>query len=291
MIPAPAMNSKNRPRSAFDSATSAISGTRFGLLLINTGLLALVVLAAAAGSQLRIRFPRIPASWFSVDYDIFGGQPEGSFLGPETSADGPVQYESSSWPMIVLITIVLVTAAFFVARYYRKRRGGWRDLKIVPESVFEEPPEIDRFEAADLVNAVELAQRRMAEARDPSDAVVAGWVAFEEVAGTRGWVREPHETTTEFTTRLLARSPTPAAPVATLRGLYQQVRFGGRRPSVADVAAAQGALVEIAGNVDQIPEMSNYDPQSDSAQAKTSNPTSPMPAKSPGVTRNRWGED
>jgi len=130
----------------------------------------------------------------------------------------------------------------------------------------------------------------MAEARNPADAVVAGWLAFEEAAARRGWVREPQETTTEFTARLLSSSPAPAQPVATLRSLYQQVRFGSQIPTDDDVAAARTALADIATHIDKLPQSVPAAPDNSSEAASNSATleTSPPITR---VKRNKWGED
>jgi len=260
-------------------------------LLINAGLLTLVVLAAAAGSQFRIRFPQIPQGWFTFDpAEIPGLEPVPEITGPALPPEEIVQYEASRWPYIILAIIVLLIIGFFVFRYFWRRRDMLRELPIEPEPEEEDAIDIVRFEKKDLVDAVALAQFRMAEARTPSDAVVAGWVAFEEAASTRGWVREPQETTTEFTARLLAASHAPAQPVAKLRGLYQQGRFGARPPTDDDVAAARAALTDIAENISAIPDITaEHFPTTPATGAQQSEQL--VPTVVSGVTRNKWGED
>ncbi|HEX5115897.1 MAG TPA: DUF4129 domain-containing protein [Pseudonocardiaceae bacterium] len=92
-----------------------------------------------------------------------------------------------------------------------------------------------------------LALLRQRAGGPPSDAVQAAWLALEEAAAECGTTRRPHQTPTEFTSAVLAEHDVDQAALATLRGLYQRVRFG-RADSVteADADAAVAALERIA---------------------------------------------
>lgn len=103
---------------------------------------------------------------------------------------------------------------------------------------------------ADLQDAVRRALRHVDDAASPHDAVVAAWVALEDAADTHGTTRDPAETPTEFTSRLLAATPAPAASVAQLRALYAEARFT-RRPVAPDqVTRARDALRTVARALD-----------------------------------------
>jgi len=264
-----------------------------------SGLLTLIVLGSAAGSQFRIRFPDIHFTVEPPEFDMLGGVGE----APPTDGAMPMAPNLGRNIGILLVAIaalvLLGIVAYFTARFFWKRRGRLRDgmAAVVEEpAVDSEPVQFSRQDVADIVAT---AQSRMAQAGNPSDAVVAGWLAFEEAAATRGWVREPHETTTEFTDRLLAKSPVPAKSVATLRSLYQKVRFGSRVPTESDVAAAHTALTEIAESLrDVLDEREISTLRTVAAKsrypepllASGSLPIKSLPIKS-GVTRNKWGED
>jgi hypothetical protein len=161
-----------------------------------------------------------------------------------------------------------------------------RELPLELELEPEPYPVAVQFDRAGLRDAVTLAQSRMAEARNPSDAVVAGWLAFEDAAADLGWVREPHETATEFTTRLLATSQAPPQPIATLRSLYLQVRFGSHIPTDDDVALARNSLSEIAEFLGELPKPN----KNNIGQSQTLNLAKIPPAPA-GMKRNKWGED
>jgi hypothetical protein len=92
-----------------------------------------------------------------------------------------------------------------------------------------------------------LALLRQRSGGPPSDAVQAAWLALEQAAAECGTARRPHQTPTEFTSAVLADHDVDQAALATLRGLYQRVRFG--RPDTvteSDADAAVAALERIA---------------------------------------------
>lgn len=60
---------------------------------------------------------------------------------------------------------------------------------------------------------------------DPRNAVVACWQRFEQTAERAGVPRQPAETSTEFTVRLLGLVAADPAAVARLSGLYREARF------------------------------------------------------------------
>jgi len=262
--------------------------------LLSSILLTLITLASAAGSQFRIRFPDLSMARDIAPEEIeeaFGPPPDDPFAG---MPEGGGIDRTAITMVAIMIALLLATALIYIlVRYLRQRAGLLKDVPV--EALAEAPAsgEAIQFTKEDVEDMVTLAQRRMAQAGTPSDAVVAGWLAFEEAAATRGWVREPHETTTEFTARLLAASPAPPAPIAVLRGLYQKVRFGGHTPLPDDVAAARDSLTEIAQHLEAV----NKEPE---PQAPTASPnrTAYLPTAAPlattkqtGVTRNKWGED
>ncbi|MFC7878438.1 DUF4129 domain-containing protein [Isoptericola sp. NPDC057391] len=107
----------------------------------------------------------------------------------------------------------------------------------------------------ELQDAVATALTRIDGAATPHDAVVAAWVALEDAAARHGTRRDPAQTPTEFTTRLLTGNrddgrTVPAPDVDTLRRLYQQARFTDRPVHPDAVDAARTALAHIARALD-----------------------------------------
>lgn len=81
--------------------------------------------------------------------------------------------------------------------------------------------------------------------RDVGNAVVKAWQGLEDAAATAGISRQPAETASEFTARILYRSQRSAAPIAVMLTLYQRVRFGEITPHADDIATAQDALATL----------------------------------------------
>ena len=92
-----------------------------------------------------------------------------------------------------------------------------------------------------------LASFRQRPGGPPGDVVQQAWLSLENAAEAEGFGRRPEQTSTEFTTFLLAEHAVDEAALAELRGRYQRARFG-RAGTVteADAVAAIGALERIA---------------------------------------------
>lgn len=158
----------------------------------------------------------------------------------------------------ILVTLLAVLAAgvigYALFRLIKRLREAWR-----PEI---EPVEADQLESGDLLDdvvGVDLASLATAAARaeahlaglaEPGDAVTAAWVALEDEAALQGTSRDPAQTTTEFTTEFLRRTPAPADAVAALRGLYHKARFTEHPITPDDVRRARASLTRIAGALD-----------------------------------------
>ena len=74
----------------------------------------------------------------------------------------------------------------------------------------------------------------------PSDAVQQAWLVLEESAAESGTPRRPDQTSTEFTTAVLAAHDVDPGALATLRTLYQRARFG--QPAAVTEADAERAI-------------------------------------------------
>jgi hypothetical protein len=92
-----------------------------------------------------------------------------------------------------------------------------------------------------------LARLRQRDGGPPSDAVQQAWLALEAAAAESGTTRRPDQTSTEFTSAVLAGHDVDPDALATLRGLYQRARFGlPDSVTEADADAAIAALDRIA---------------------------------------------
>ncbi|WP_402465467.1 DUF4129 domain-containing protein [Isoptericola aurantiacus] len=213
------------------------------------GLVGLAVLGAAAATPWTVHLP--DALLDSADLT-----PPAATQPPVAPSPAP-QDTSSGQDHDVLLTALLALAALALALllWYGGRRlvTALRDAPPPPP----DPDHLDAGEAApgtdapvvplpELTDAVTRALAHLEDAPTPDDAVVAAWIALEEVAAEHGTRRHPAQTPTEFTQDVLGRTPAPPDATATLRTLYQQARFTGHPTRPAQVEAARAALTGIA---------------------------------------------
>lgn len=86
----------------------------------------------------------------------------------------------------------------------------------------------------------EAARARVLAEGDPRNAVVACWVALEDAAERGGMLRDPAETSAEFTRRVLATWSVDEPTLDELAALYREARFSRREitPDHRDRAVA-----------------------------------------------------
>lgn len=96
-----------------------------------------------------------------------------------------------------------------------------------------------------LRTGIELALQLLDEQREPADAIVRAWLGLQETAEESGIVRQPAETPTEFTSRILSRAFADDRAIQTLLRLYLRTRFGDHPVSTGDVEAVRAALQEL----------------------------------------------
>ncbi|PFG43189.1 uncharacterized protein DUF4129 [Isoptericola jiangsuensis] len=166
-------------------------------------------------------------------------------------------------PDDTLVTLLLVLAGLVLALLLwwagRRLLTALRDTPPSPH----EPDQLDpghdlattqpALTVPELTDAVTRALAHLDDATTPTDGVIAAWVALEEAAAHAGTTRDPAQTTTEFTTAVLATTPAPAPQLTTLRTLYQHARFTHHPVTDDDVTTARTALTTIARTLDEHP--------------------------------------
>lgn len=198
-----------------------------------------VVLAAATGG-----------GWSVVDrfglWGRLGQQPPAppSDVAPRTSSPG------SDWlsgGLIVAAGAVLAVGIVLIWRstWVRQRFGGWWRRGRAPVSlvVIETDSEATRRH---LRGGLDEALRLVQQLSDPTEAIVAAWLALQEAAAMIGTPRGPADTPTEFTAKVLAYTPADRIAVGALLQLYHRARFSTGGVGADARASARRCLSDLA---------------------------------------------
>ncbi|MEX0705119.1 MAG: DUF4129 domain-containing protein [Nitriliruptoraceae bacterium] len=218
-------------------------------LAIASAVLGLAVLGAAVGRSWRIATRDIRHEVWDVPLArLFERLRRAGFRTEPASTDPP------DWTWVSVAGRLLVVAAVAVlvwrlVQWLRRRATPRRPREItepseeaVTTTVFREP------EVPVLRRGVEAAQRHLAAAAGPTDAVVSAWLALEEAAATSGVRRRPAQTPTEFTVGVLERTRADADATTELLALYHRARFSRAAVGPADVASASDCFTRIAAS-------------------------------------------
>lgn len=149
----------------------------------------------------------------------------------------------------VLLTAFLVSLALFglvlLARWAWHSRRRWERQNRLPEVPFDVLPELSAALAKDAPT-----QLATLEEGSPRNAIVACWLRLEEVAAEAGVPRDPAETSTEFTKRVLGALAFDPAMIYGFAGLYREARFSehelGEPARRAAIAALRSLYDDIA---------------------------------------------
>ncbi|SKC71090.1 DUF4129 domain-containing protein [Krasilnikoviella flava] len=223
-------------------------------------LAALVVLGAATATPWRIRMPSVTVPEPTASVPVQPQAPGEILPGDQP----PPSYDVITWIVValsvagaVLVAVLLWLLARRVLRALAVPEDD--DVDDLAPGTATTGTQTD-LPLPELQDAVATALDRVDRAATPHDAVVAAWVALEDAAARHGTRRDPAQTATEFTARLLtAQLPTtpgddgatmPAADVDTLRRLYQRARFTDRPVGPDAVDTARASLSRIARALD-----------------------------------------
>ncbi|SDT28346.1 DUF4129 domain-containing protein [Microlunatus soli] len=162
---------------------------------------------------------------------------------PNAPTSGGVDLSWMRWVGLgLLIAAVAVVITVIVARLLALRRmqADQPDTEI---DVVEITPDLPT-----LQQGAATAEERLLAVGNPTDAIIAAWMALEEAAEASGVPRQPAQTPTEFTADVLGRTGVAAEPVQTLLGLYLRARFAAVPSSGADLDRARDCIRELAGS-------------------------------------------
>ena len=163
---------------------------------------------------------------------------------PRAANDGgPAEAWIRAIAFVVLVATVCLALflLFLLARRLREAYDarGRRDER--PEEVAFEVIQTPAVVAREILHDAE-AQRLVLAAGPPGNAIVECWHRFETQAAAAGLSRQPWETSSEFTLRILELVAADDRAVFRLAGLYREARFSEHTMTEAHRAAALEAL-------------------------------------------------
>lgn len=141
---------------------------------------------------------------------------------------------------VLLGAVILLQTILRVLRELRFNRRGRR-------------PDV-RWDLAEPTGHEELAEvvdegLRALQTGRVADAIIACWVKLEEAAAAVGVVRDPAETATELTARVLHRHDVSIVAIDTLLDLYREARYSEHGMGDVSRAAAQSALARVRADL------------------------------------------
>jgi HAMP domain-containing protein len=170
---------------------------------------------------------------------------------PATSAKPvAVKFPLGTVALWTVVTIVVLGAAFLFWRWWEGRpsraaRSRHAVAVQAAAAVTSAPGVEPEPDVPVLRTGIERALELLDEQREPGDAIVRAWLGLQETAEQAGIVRQPAETPTEFTARIMGRAFGDDRAIATLLRLYLRTRFGDRPVTTDDVDAVRAALTEL----------------------------------------------
>lgn len=146
---------------------------------------------------------------------------------------------------IVLLAGVVVAALIWLWQRYRQADTG-EQVAPLGDGIAVEGHVEPKIPV--LQQGVRVARHFLDQVGDPTDAIVAAWLALEEAAAASGVYREPAATPTEFTVDVLERTKASPAATAELLHLYHRARFASAGAEPGDVEAAARCLAVLAND-------------------------------------------
>jgi hypothetical protein len=152
-----------------------------------------------------------------------------------------------SWVRWVFIGLGITAAAIVIGLLVMR----WMAIRQLKDSQPDEALDVVGEITPDLPTLQQGAARaeeRLLAIGNPTDAIIAAWLALEEAADASGVHHQPSQTPTEFTTEVLGQTGVDAEPVQTLLGLYLRARFGAGPSSAEDLETARRCVRQLAAS-------------------------------------------
>lgn len=215
------------------------------IVLVGTLLtLGLAVAAVRPGWQvdpISLDFPERSAQFRPPPQMTAGGNPSAS-IGTIPPQQSPPDLSWVRWVLVgIAVAVAAIVITVIVARLLAVRRLAAEQPDEEIEVLGELSPDLPT-----LQRGAAEAEDRLLAVGNPTDAIIAAWLALEEAADASGVHRQPAQTPTEFTADVLGSTGVAAEPVQTLLGLYLRARFAVRPATDADLATARRCVRELA---------------------------------------------
>jgi hypothetical protein len=222
------------------------------MVLTSAALGVLVVAAAGVSGTIHFAGPRWVPHWKWSFNARTPAKVPATFSGKPRRIIAP-SHGTSTFPfgavlLWVVIGVAVVGAVVLFLRWWNQRplREPTDPHALVSTTTSTNPAELEAEpNTPALRSGIEFALHELDERREPADAIVRAWLGLQETAEESGIVRQPAETATEFTSRILSRALVDDRAVRTLLRLYLRTRFGDHPVTIDDVDAVRVALQEL----------------------------------------------
>lgn len=182
--------------------------------------------------------------------------PPASAIPTPTGTLGPRGETPLALDLAVQVLVVLVIAVV-LAVLLALLRAAWRPPRLVTRAASDfVTPEVPD----ELLESVPEQISRLQEG-EPRNAIVAAWLNLETSAAATGLPRDPAETSTEYTTRVLHTWDVDPRSLGDLAALYREARFSRhplgeehRRRAVRDLTTVHDDLRQFAGRPEPQPQ-------------------------------------
>lgn len=221
-------------------------------LLVVGGVLLVAVIAASTAAPWDFHHRDLPAWLLQLEFElpeIDLEEPEEGGLAERERGDG----WDLGWVVALGQVLLAGLVLLFLRWLWRRFRHSEVAERVRPRSYGGTVPvEVEEPDLPVLRQGVSAARALLDTQRDPTQAIVAAWLALEEAAASAGVTRRPSQTPTEFTLAVLDRTTADRDATRRLLDLYLRARFSGLPSDPADVEAARACLVALAAGWQEV---------------------------------------
>jgi hypothetical protein len=210
---------------------------RLALVVLAAVGFAVLLAAVATAGEVRL-WHEAPVT--SSDPDFVTPETVPAETSPTIPPGGENQTPIPSWIGAVvsaLILLAVLVAAVFASLSAWRHRPRLRWRRRAPVDDFEVLPDVAGAMSADAAD-----QRAALRRGAPRNAIVECWLRLEAVVADAGLPRDPADTSTEFTSRVLSAYTVDRGALLDLSGLYREARFSTHEMGEAQRDVAIAAL-------------------------------------------------